>query len=145
MGYKKIKLFIDTSVLIAGTVSVTCASSAILELYEAEVFEMVISEQVLVEADRNFENKFPDLIDKYRAFIKNISPILVNDPSISEVRSCLEVINIKDAPILAAAIRENVDYLITLDIKHFHCSRVKQKCKFKIVTPREFLIEFQQN
>lgn len=40
MGYKKVKIFIDTSVLIAGTVSVTGASAAILELCEAEVFEM---------------------------------------------------------------------------------------------------------
>ena len=143
MEYKKTRVFIDTSVVIAGTVSATGASAAILELCEAGIFEMVVSEQVIIEADRNFENKFPNLIDKYRMFIKNISPVVVDDPSPPEVRSWAKVINLKDAPILAAAMGENVNYLITLDTKHFHTERVKEKCSFKVVTPQEFLKEFQ--
>ncbi len=51
---QKIKVFIDTSVLIAGVASLTGASAAVLDLCEAESIQMVISRQVLVEAERNF-------------------------------------------------------------------------------------------
>ena len=69
-----IKVFIDTSVLIAGVASVTGASAAVLDLCESETVQMVVSRQVLVEADRNFSAKLPNLVSQYRQFIRNLAP-----------------------------------------------------------------------
>ena len=49
---QKIKVFIDTNVLIAGVNSVTGASATLLDLCEARVLQMVVSRQVLIETDR---------------------------------------------------------------------------------------------
>ena len=65
---QKIKAFIDTSVLIAGVASLTGASAAVLDLCEAESIQMVISRQVLVEADRNFSAKLPGLVNQLTNF-----------------------------------------------------------------------------
>jgi predicted nucleic acid-binding protein len=56
-----IKVFIDTSVLIAGLASVTGGSATVLDLGEAGVIKLVISRQVLVEADRNVTAKISSL------------------------------------------------------------------------------------
>ena len=43
----------------------TGASGAVLDLCEAEVIRMVISRQVIVEADRNFLAKLPRLVSRF--------------------------------------------------------------------------------
>ena len=137
---RKTKIFIDTSVIIAGLISSTGASAAILDLCESEILEMVINKQVLVEADRNFENKFPCLVQEFRNFIKDTAPTLVADPTNEEIRKAQKLINSKDSPILAAALREKVNFLVTLD-NHFLL--LKEKVAIKIVSPAEFIKEFR--
>ena len=136
---RKTKIFIDTSVIIAGLVSSTGASAAILDLCESEILEMVINKQVLVEADRNFENKFPGLVQEFRNFIKDTSPTLVADPTNAEIRKAQKLINSKDSPILAAALREKVN-LVTLD-NHF--LSIKRKISIKITSPADFIKKFR--
>jgi len=83
---RKTRIFIDTSVIIAGLVSSTGASAAVLDLCESEILEMVVNKQVLVEADRNLENKFPYLVQEFRSFIKDTIPTLVADPTNEGIR-----------------------------------------------------------
>lgn len=101
---------------------------------------MVISRQVLTEADRNFEKKFPHLIQEFREFIRNINPLLVPDPTAREITQTKRLTNAKDARILACAIRERVDFLVTLDKKF----RVRgTKSPLTILSPSEFLRKFR--
>ncbi|MBI2094454.1 MAG: PIN domain-containing protein [Candidatus Omnitrophica bacterium] len=137
-------VFLDTNVLIAGLASRTGASAAILDLGEAEEIRIVLIRQVLVEADRVFLAKFPSLIGRYRAFIKNLSPLLADDPPAGEIRKAAKVIHAQDAPILAAAKREKVDYLVTLNTRHFATSSARAFLSTPIVTPAEFLNAFRQ-
>lgn len=141
-GFKnrKTRVFIDTSVIIAGLFSSTGASAAILDLCESEMLEMVVNKQVLTEADRNFEKRFSCLVQEFRNFLKNTNPTLVADPTNEEVKKAQKLINSKDSPILAAALREKVDFLITLD-NHFLL--IKEKVAIKIVSPAEFIKKFR--
>lgn len=137
---RKTRVFIDTSVIIAGLFSSTGASAAILDLCESEMLEMVVNKQVLTEADRNFEKRFPCLAQEFRNFLKNANPTLVADPTSEEIRTAQKLINSKDSSILAAALRENVNFLITLD-NHFLA--IKEKMVIKIVSPAEFIKKFR--
>ncbi len=141
---KRIKVFIATSVLIAGVASVTGASAAVLDLCEAESIQMVISRQVLVEADRNFSAKLPGLVTQFREFIKNLAPMMVGDPPAIAVERAANLIERKDAAILAAAVEAKVDYLITLDKKHFLKKRVQHSTSIEICTPADFLRIFER-
>jgi putative PIN family toxin of toxin-antitoxin system len=141
---RKIKVFIDTNVLIAGVNSVTGASATLLDLCEARVLEMVVSRQVLIEADRNFATKFPQLVGRFRQFMHNLAPLMVEDPTPESIKKAATIVDRKDAPILAAAQNANVDFLITLDKKHFLNPKTRQKVMLKVVSPIEFLQSFER-
>lgn len=102
-------VFIDTSALIAGIFSPTGAAHEVLRLCEAEVVKSLMSRQLLVEADRNIFEKLPALLSEYCAFLKHLSPLIVEDPSKLAVEQACEIIHHNDAPILAAAIEASVD------------------------------------
>jgi predicted nucleic acid-binding protein len=144
MAPERWRVFLDTSVLISSLASSTGASAAIRDLGEAEELRLVLSRQVLVEADRVLLKKFPQLIERYRLFIKNLAPELADDPSPHAVRDALTVIESNDAPILAAANHARVDYLVTLNTKHFLTPKVRAFCSVPIVTPGEFLMAFRE-
>ena len=141
---QKIKVFIDTNVLIAGVNSVTGASATLLDLCEAEVLQMVVSRQVLIEADRNFTAKFPQWVGRFRQFMHNLAPLMVEDPTPESIKKAAAIVDRKDAPILAAAQNANVDFLITLDKKHFLNPKTRQKMMLKVVSPIEFLQSFKK-
>ncbi len=144
MAADRWRVFLDTNVLIAGLASSTGASAAIRDLGEAEELRLVISRQVLVEADRVLLKKFPRLIERYRLFIKNVSPELAEDPSPKVIREAEAVIDPDDAPILAAAKQEGVDYLVTLNTKHFLTPKARAFFAKPILTPGEFLSVFRE-
>ena len=141
---QRFKVFIDTNVLIAGLASVTGASATVLDLCEAESVQVVISRQVLVEADRNFSAKLPTLITRFRQFIQNLAPEMVDDPPIKAVEKAATLVDRKDATILAAAIEAKVDYLITLDRKHFLKQKVQRNIAIEVCTPADFLRIFER-
>ena len=144
MDVKSWRVFLDSSVLISGVISQTGASSAILDLGEAGEIIIILSQGVLIETDRVFEKKFPGLIGNFREFMKNLSPIVTDDPTAQEIREAEQVINKDDAPILAAAKNEGVHFMVSLDTKHFHSPKVRQYLKSPIVTPGQFLTEFRK-
>lgn len=143
MAAERWRVFLDTSVLIAGLASPTGASAAIRQLGEVEESRIVLSQQVLIEADRVLLRKFSHLMERYRLFIKNLSPELVDDPAPEAVRAAAAVIDPGDALILAAAKEARVDYLVTLNTKHFLLPKVQVFYAAPIVTPGEFLAVFR--
>ena len=144
MDVRSWPIFLDSSVLISGIISQTGASSAILDLGEAGEIIVILSKGILVETDRVFERKFPDLIGDFREFIKSLSPVIVDDPTRDEILAAETVIHKDDAPVLAAAKKADVRYLVSLDLKHFHVPKVRGYLKASVVTPAQFLNEFRK-
>jgi predicted nucleic acid-binding protein len=125
MENPRLKIFLDTSALIAGLI------------------EICVSRQVIVEADRNIEAKLPEMLNEYRAFIEFLAPVFVDDPSPKEIKNHSSIINSDDAPILAAAVSSGVNYLVTWDKKHFIKKDIRIDSNLKIVTPGKFLRYFR--
>ena len=155
MADNRWRAFLDTNVLIAGLASRTGASAAILDLGEAEEILVVMSRHVLLEAHRVFEAKFPHLTGQFRLFIKNLTPLLIDDPKPQALSEAGRVIEPGDAPILAAVPGlpvaparagkgQQLDYLVTLDKKHFITPKVRNYVTTPIVTPAEFLMAFRR-
>ena len=137
------RVFLDSSVILAGVGSETGASGTLLDLCEAELVVSVLSKQVVVEVDRAVSAKLPHIAEKLRHFLRHLRPIMVEDPPVEKVRQAVKRVHHKDAPILAAAAEAKVDYLITLDKKHFLRARQKQKFDPPVLTPGEFLRIFE--
>jgi predicted nucleic acid-binding protein len=70
MRKQRPKVFLDTSALIAGIASSGGAARAVLQLAEIGLIEVIVSRQVIVEADRNIEEKLPEMLNEYRGFIE---------------------------------------------------------------------------
>jgi predicted nucleic acid-binding protein len=113
------RIFLDTSVIIAGVGSRVGASHAILALAELGLLVPVACPYVLDEAERNIQRKTPEALPRYRDVQANITWELHPDPSPEQVRPWLDVIVAKDAPVLAAAVIAKPNWLVTLDTRDF--------------------------
>jgi len=104
---------------------------------------MVTSRQVVVEADRNFLAKLLRMVNRFRHFIDDLKPLMIDDPSPGLVRKAASIVGRKDASTLAAAREGKVDFLVTLDKKHFLSARARKGAGVAVVTPSEFLRVFE--
>jgi len=140
---KRLRVFVDTSALLAGLNSPSGAAGAMLAalLADKQSFEIVISKQVVEEAERNIRRKFPSLTDAWLSFVMN-EPLIAPDATIAEIRKAFKVIGTDDAPIFASAVKANVDVLVTWNTRDFMKEKVLQMSPFSILTPGDFLKQF---
>lgn len=109
---------------------------------EIGLFKIVISEQVLVECDRNITKKLIKSLPIFRNILTATKPEIVADLLPQEVEKWQSIIEPKDAPILAAAIAAKVDRILSLNTKDFN-SIVANKSGLIIQTPSQFIQEIR--
>jgi putative PIN family toxin of toxin-antitoxin system len=142
---KLFKLFLDTSVLLSGLNSPFGASAFILALFKLKKLIIVISPEVILEAEKVIETKFPLLKIPFLDFLSS-GPMITKKLTAKEIKPAYRIINSEDAPILAGAIKGKVDFLITLDKKFLKTIKpFEKKIGFKVFTPKEFLEVFRRN
>jgi predicted nucleic acid-binding protein len=116
----KLKIFLDSSALIAGVLSSTGAARALLVLSENGAIELYISEHVIAECERSLARKAPEALPDFRATIKAANFKILENPSPAEVQAYLYLIlDPQDVPILLSALQAKVDFLATHNRKHF--------------------------
>ncbi len=137
----KNNLFFDNSAVVAGAVSTSGAANALFMLAVAEEITITISEQVVIESERALALKSPHSLPYYRDLLRMAKPRIVRIPAPKEVVKYHSVISDPtDAPILAAAVKAGVDYLVTLNRKHFLADpKVAEKSGLRIGTPGDAL------
>lgn len=134
-----IKVFLDSSVIIAGIHSSTGASHIVLEASHNKIIIAFVSSMVIKEVIRNLKKKFPKAT--LRKFIKFLPDSNFNKIGFVDEREVLgfqKLTKEKDIHVLAAAFSAKVDYLVSLDKKHLLSLRDKN-LPFDIVTPKELL------
>lgn len=136
---KPIKVFLDSSVIIAGLASTTGGSHKVLALAELNLISPCISEEVVCEVLRNAQKKLPNSLAHFYTLFKTL-PFKIIDSTDKDLKYAKTLINEKDAPILAAAIYGQVDWLLSLD-RHFLTADLQGKVNFTISSPKEFLLE----
>ena len=137
------RIFADANVLIAGADSRSGASNALLRLAEVGLFRLVVSRQVLDEAERNVRKKLPRALPNFAALLAQLPMEIVPDPVDEECLRWAEVIELKDTPILAAAVLANVDRLVALNTKDF-TPAVTQASGLFIQTPSQLIQDIRR-
>ena len=137
----KIRLFMDSSALFAGIVSASGAARALLLLAESEQVSIIISEQVVAETERAIARKAPSALNDLRQAILASKASIIRDPSPELVKLNLALIShAADAPIVLAAMVAEVDFLATLNRKHFiNDPGVARRSGLRIGTPGDSL------
>lgn len=139
-------LFMDSSALMAGLVSSQGAARALLLLSEDKKINLIVSEQVIVEVERNMARKARALLKISREMMLCSNLMITRDPKAEEVFSHLDwIAHQADVPILVAAVNAKVDFLVTLNSKHFiNDPQVSQKSGLRIGTPGDAIVWVRQ-
>jgi predicted nucleic acid-binding protein len=137
----KIEVFLDSSALIAGIVSEQGAARVLLLLGEDRKIHLTVSEQVIVEVERNIARKAPKALPFAREVILSADIRILHDPPKGDVQKHLDWIShAADVPILVAARLANVDFLATLNSRHFLDNpEVSRLSGLRIGTPGDVL------
>ena len=116
----KPRVFIDSDVLFAGSASPNehSASLVILRMAEITLLEAIVSQQVIIETERNLAAKMPGALPAFRLLVSRCLTI-VSSPSAAEVASYVGLADDKDLPILAAAVQARCAWLVTFNTRHF--------------------------
>jgi predicted nucleic acid-binding protein len=134
---RKIRVFLDSSVIIAGLASASGGSHKVLALAELGIVAPYISADVEHEVLRNVAKKLPKAVAHFERLMKELH-FTVIETSEQEIEHARAVINEHDAPIMAAAMSAKVNWLLSLD-KHFLALKESGGLNFNIGTPGEFL------
>ena len=138
------RIFFDTSAYIAALISPKGAAGELLRLVEAGALRMVVSQEVIIEADRVLGLKFPELVQENRRLWKSLSPEIASDPTSIQVKSFLEKLPKADAKILCSAHLAKVSAFVTWNTRDFMGEGVRSLVNFSIVVPADGLKLFRE-
>jgi len=112
--------FLDSSALFAGVVSAAGAARALLLLGEAGLVTITISEQVAAETERAVARKVPRALAYYREALRSSGLRIVRNPSPEAIEAHRDIVaHSADVPIVVAAMKARVDYLVSFNRRHF--------------------------
>ena len=132
-----IRIFVDSSVLFAAAYSSRGFSRDIILKGVKEDIKLVVSKLVFAEVALNLEKDAKDKLYLLE-FIKEFVPFEFVRATKKDVLSAAKYVELKDAPIVAAAKKAGVDLLVTLDRKHLLGKpEISKFIKAQIVTPKE--------
>jgi predicted nucleic acid-binding protein len=104
----------------AGILSDQGGARALLMLSENEKIDLLATEQVIVEIERNIARKAPKLLPFAREMILRAKISILHDPEVACVKEYIGWIShTADLPILVSAMNAEVGFLVTLNSKHF--------------------------
>lgn len=132
------RLFLDTSVLLAAAGSAGGASRFVLDQAETQGWSLVTADYCADEVRRNLTKLVPSAPNVWR---QTIAPRL----EITQVRLALDQALIfpkaKDRPVVISALAKNCDWLLTLDETDFHGNLGRAVYGMGVATPGQFLME----
>jgi len=138
-----LRIFLDSSVLFSAIYSNHGHARDLILLAEQKKILLVISKYVMAEVKKNLKNKAGELIGLLDLFIEAASIKVIADPPKKLIREVGLFVHSKDAPVVAAAISQKVDYLVSFDRKDLvENGLVKKHSKVRIVFPKEVVRKF---
>ena len=133
---KQLRVFFDADVLIRAAYpqSRQSASYILLQLSELTLIEGVCSPYVIKQAERNIDEKLPEILAEFKELIEAAIDEVQNAPEESLGRFSSRA-HPEDLPVLAAAVLNSCRYLVTVNVRHYP----KPPRGLKVVTPGRFV------
>ncbi len=130
-----VSVCLDADALIAGLLSRTGASHAILVLGEVGLLRLVLPGAAVEEVRRNLAAKLPEAVPLFEEFLRAV-PVQIHQPTRRDRERARELADPKDIPILAAAIGAGARLLVTHNVRHFRSGE-----GVRVVRPRTLIEE----
>jgi predicted nucleic acid-binding protein len=111
----KLRVMVDANILIAGSVWSRWPYEVLQHALRGD-FRLVLSEYVIRQARSHIQRRFPDQINLFDQFLQVCDHELAADPTREEVAQNLKLVrDPTDVPVVLAAIKARVDYLLSED------------------------------
>lgn len=143
---RKLRLFLDSNVLLGGIVAQWGLDKALLSLCAAKIARLVLAEAVRDEVEENLHLHAHRLshagavrlIEAYRRLIGLTEPELILYPTAASAAANRHLIRHEpDVPVLLSAMTAQPDWLLTHNTKHF-TEAVARRTGLRIATPIRF-------
>jgi predicted nucleic acid-binding protein len=129
----KLRVFPDTGVLLAMMVfprdqrGQPTLAGEVLELYEEDAFDLILSQAVIDELEEVIDRDFPEYRSPILALLVPFQGQLTRWPVPREVEAALPyATDPEDAPIFAAAVVARPDIVVSNDFQAFHTPQAKE-------------------
>jgi len=144
MAISQYRIFFDTSAYIAALISPKGAAGELIRLVEVGILRMVVSQEVIIEADRVLTRKFPELVQENRRLWKHLTPEIAPNPTTNQAKLFLERLPRADATILCSAHLAKVSAFVTWNTRDFMGQNISSLVDFPIVVPADGLKLFRK-
>jgi predicted nucleic acid-binding protein len=140
-----ISAFLDASVFVSACISSQGASHEIIRESTRGAVLLVISDYVLRETERSLARKRPDALPVLQELLANVDFNIVN-PTPDDILEAAKYTDIEDAPVVAAAKKAGLRYLVSLNRRHLvGVSEVSEGSGLTIILPEELLRRIRQD
>ncbi len=138
------KVLIQSSVLFSASLSAKGGSRQILNLAKQGKIYAFTSYDIIDEVREHLKQDYPEHLEQLNDFIKNYKLEIHPPLSVKDVLPFKKgyVQDKDDVHVVAVAAKLDIEYLISLDKKHFlQNTKLAKKLNIRIVSPGEFLQE----
>lgn len=136
----ELKVFVDSSVFFAASFSITGPAHALILEASRGACILQISELVIEETRRNLGRHAPAAVPVLERLLQMPCVKQVKDPTTGQVPRVARLVNLKDAPIIAAAMRAKSDFMATHDKELLRqATEVAEAYGVAIVSPADIL------
>jgi predicted nucleic acid-binding protein len=146
MLQKKLRVFLDTSVVFAAVLSPTGSPRELFLLAEAGILKLVIGPTVLKECDEVIRRKVPGSLPALAQLLAATPAETSFPPSRRQIKTVQDYVHYEpDARVLAEAFNAKPDWFVTHDKEHFLKGRGKFNLPFEIGTPGDLLQRYKDD
>lgn len=136
---EKLKIFLDSNVLISGLYSEKGGPDIILDHFIAGKISIIISQKVLNEVIEVLSEKLQKMLPFLQEFLLSYPPEIIKDAKPENIKKWSGLVNEDDAMILESAMSCQPDYFITGDKHFFSGSLIEKRSDLKILRPKSFV------
>jgi predicted nucleic acid-binding protein len=146
MTQKRLRVFLDTSVVFAAVLSPSGGSRKLFRLAEIGVLRLLVGPIVLRECEEVVRLKKPSSAPELAQLLAISRTETSPAPSARQIKTAKSLVHYKpDAYVLAEAIQAQPDWFVTHDKEHFLNQRPRITLPFEIGTPGDLIQRFKDN
>ena len=146
MLQKKLRVFLDNTVVFAAVLSPTGGARKLFLLAEAGILKLVVGPAVLKECDEVIRRKAPGSLPMLAQLLAAAQTETSAPPSKGQIKTVEAYVRYEpDARVLAEAINAKPDWFVTHDKEHFLKSHGKFELPFEIGTPGDLIQRFKDD
>ena len=136
MVINKLKVVLDSSVILAGLFNTEGGSGSLLYAAELGLVKVYVSSDIITEVSRNILQKGNNQLHEiFQNLIKKNTFEIVPHPQPEDLKHAAKFVVKKYIAILAICFKLPIDYFVTLDQKDFGSLMKDSPFHFQVVTP----------